>query len=511
MSSQNQNSLNKLIPDASQSVGEIPVQKRISICGKTLHLNQTRRNFYISASLLCGDILTFSLAYWLAYQLRFFTLPYPPAIIDPSYYLKIFLIFLPVWAVIIWAYRLYSPRVLFGGVEEYAQVFNAVTLGSGSILIVDFFLVRQDGISRGWFLLFWSLAVILTELYRFGMRRLVYFIHSRGHLLIQAVIVNADAEGLALYQNLKLWHKSGLRVMGFVDDRLSPGSGVVNGISVLGSLEDLEKIVRSMDIEEVIVATGSLKRDQLTEIYRTLASQPKVKLRFSSGLFEMFSTGLYIKEMANVPLIEVNKVRITGLHAVMKAVIDYCGAFFGLILLSPIYGLTALLIRLNSPGRVFYRHRVLGLNGRTFDAFKFRTMRENCDEIFNSDPELRAQFEENYKLKDDPRVTRVGWFLRRSSLDELPQLLNVLLGQMSIVGPRYITPLEAAKYGRWGTNLQTVKPGITGLWQVSGRSDVSYQERIRLDMYYIRNWSIWLDLHILYRTIPAVIQREGAY
>lgn len=510
MSPQNHQDHNRPIAGVPESTKELPAQTLWSVFSKLLPLTSTRRTSLITFSLILGDILTISLAFWLAYQLRFFILPYP-ALIIPSYYLKIFLLFLPLWILIFWAYRLYSPRILFGGVEEYAQAFNAVTLGSGAILFLDFILVRQDGISRGWFLIFWVSAIILTELFRFGMRRLVYFLRSRDHLLIQSIIVNADGEGVALYEHLKNWHKSGLRVIGFIDDHLSPGDKVVNGIHVLGTLQDLEEIIHSRKVEEVIVATGSLKRGQLTDIYRTLAPFPEIKLRFSSGLFEMISTGLYIKEMANVPLIEVNKVRITGLHAVNKTLIDYVGASLGLILLSPIYGLIAFLIRLDSPGPIFYRHRVLGLNGRSFDAFKFRTMFENSDDIFDLNPSLREEFEQNFKLKDDPRVTRVGRFLRQTSLDELPQLFNVLLGQMSIVGPRYITLQEAAKYGRWGTNLQTVKPGITGLWQVSGRSDVSYDERIRLDMYYIRNWSIWLDLHLILRTIPAVIQRKGAY
>ena len=482
-----------------------------TLTNQTFPLKSHRRDFYLTSILITGDIFSYSLAYWGAYQLRFFTLPYPIINIDPSYYLRIFLLFLPVWVLIFWTYRLYSPRLLFGGVQEYAQVFNAVTLSSGTILLLDFLFIRQGGISRGWFLLFWVFAILLGELSRFGIRRLVYFLRGRNHLLIQSVIINADGEGLALYEHLKHWRKSGLRVAGFIDDHLSTGSQIVNGIHVLGSLSDLEQIVRTREIEEVIVATGSLNRSQLTDIYRTLASYPEINLRFSSGLFELISTGLYIKEMANVPLIEVNKVRITGLHAVIKAVIDYVGAFLGVVFLSPIYGLIAVLIRLDSPGPILYRHSVLGLNGRSFEAFKFRTMVENCDEIFKTNLDLRKEFEQNFKLKHDPRVTRIGRFLRQTSIDELPQLINVLLGQMSIIGPRYITLQEAEKYGRWCTNLQTVKPGITGLWQVSGRSDIAYEERIRLDMYYIRNWTLWLDLHIIFRTIPAVIQRRGAY
>ncbi|WP_333657493.1 sugar transferase, partial [Anaerolinea sp.] len=171
----------------------------------------------------------------------------------------------------------------------------------------------------------------------------------------------------------------------------------------------------------------------------------------------------------------------------------------------------ALWIALDSRGPVFHRRRVMGVNGRTFDAFKFRTMYVNGDAILDAYPELKAQLAREHKLKDDPRVTRAGRFLRKTSLDELPQIINVIKGEMSLVGPRMISPEEMEKYQEHGMNLLTVKPGITGLWQVSGRSDVSYDQRVQMDMYYIRNWSIWLDLQILFRTIPAVLSRKGAY
>ncbi len=184
----------------------------------------------------------------------------------------------------------------------------------------------------------------------------------------------------------------------------------------------------------------------------------------------------------------------------------------GVLLVSwPFMLAIAVAVKLDSSGPVFYRRRVVGVGAKPFDALKFRTMHVDAEERLARDPELRRQFEQNYKLKNDPRVTRVGRLLRRTSLDELPQLFNVLLGQMSLVGPRMITSEERARYGKWRMNLCTVKPGITGLWQVSGRSDVGYEERVMLDMHYIRNFSIWLDLHLLWRTIPAVLKGHGAY
>lgn len=171
----------------------------------------------------------------------------------------------------------------------------------------------------------------------------------------------------------------------------------------------------------------------------------------------------------------------------------------------------SLLVALTSPGPVLYRRRVIGLDGVAFDAFKFRTMVTDADEILRRDPALRQEFEISFKLRDDPRVTRVGAFLRRTSLDELPQLLNVLMGQMSLVGPRMIVAEEMPRFGKCLEKRLRVRPGITGLWQVQGRQEQSYEERAQLDSEYIETWSLGGDLAILLRTIPAVLRRRGAF
>lgn len=194
-----------------------------------------------------------------------------------------------------------------------------------------------------------------------------------------------------------------------------------------------------------------------------------------------------------------------------KILLDYALVLPALLLIWPLLLVLALAVKLDSPGPVIYRRRVLGKDGRIFYAFKFRTMYVNGDEILARFPKLRRELEKNYKLKCDPRVTRMGKFLRKYSLDELPQLFNILLQDMSVVGPRIITPEELEKYGRYGRKLTTVMPGLTGLWQVSGRSDVCYEDRVALDMEYIDNWSIRLDLKILLRTVPAVLKGDGAY
>jgi exopolysaccharide biosynthesis polyprenyl glycosylphosphotransferase len=334
---------------------------------------------------------------------------------------------------------------------------------------------------------------------------------QRGYFLSTAVVVGANQESCLLAEQLLGWTTSGLHIIGFVDDEVPAGELLYHDLRCLGSIDQLPAILERYNVDELIMATSALKRDEMVTIFEQYGVSEKVNLRLSSGLYEIITTGLQVTELGSVPLVRVNKVRLTGIDSFFKTLLDLLITVPGLILISPLLLLISLAIKLDSPGPAIHRRRVMGVNGRQFDAFKFRTMHVNGDEILAAHPDLQVELARNLKLKNDPRITRVGNFLRKTSLDELPQLLNVLLRDMSLVGPRMISPAEMVKYDQWTINLLTVRPGITGLWQVSGRSDVSYEDRVRLDMQYVRNWSIWLDLQLLLATIPAVLKRRGAY
>ena len=197
--------------------------------------------------------------------------------------------------------------------------------------------------------------------------------------------------------------------------------------------------------------------------------------------------------------------------SVAKRLMDFAIAAVGLVCVSPIMLATAVAIKLSDRGPILHRRRCVGLNGRDFDAFKFRSMRVDADEILKSDPELKRRFEQNFKLQSDPRITAVGRFIRKTSIDELPQLWNILIGDMSAVGPRMITRPELEKYGEFAQLLITVKPGLTGFWQVEGRQKTSYEQRVQMDIHYIKNWSLLFDLRVLLRTPAKVLKAEGAY
>jgi exopolysaccharide biosynthesis polyprenyl glycosylphosphotransferase len=347
---------------------------------------------------------------------------------------------------------------------------------------------------------------------RFLLRRIVYALRKYGFFLTPAVIVGANQEGRWLAEQLLRWETSGLHLVGFVDKKTPVTFPLFHDLVSLGSVDQLDDIIERYDVGEIILASSAIStRDYLLEIFRKYGVSDKVNIRMSSGLYEVLTTGLTVSEFAYVPLVYVNKVRLTGVDNFIKFVMDYAITIIGSIVISPLLALIVILVKFSSPGPVMHKRLVMGLNGKQFYALKFRTMVTNGEEILNQHPELKEELARTHKLKNDPRITRIGAILRKFSLDELPQLINVLKRDMSLVGPRMISPEEVAMYKQFDMNLLTVLPGMTGVWQVSGRSDVSYEERVRLDMYYIRNWSIWLDLQLLFQTIPAVLKSRGAY
>jgi exopolysaccharide biosynthesis polyprenyl glycosylphosphotransferase len=495
-----------------KSFPHIAVSKKIKFADSIIPRN-TQWVIYITSLVIFDAAMTF-LAFWLAFYFRFeWFVQYfvPNATISFERYR--FLIYsMPfVWLVIFAFNGLYAKSNLLGGTREYSKVFRSA--GEGFLLIVIIvFLEPTLIIARGWLLMTWGGTFLFVAAARFFLRRVVYALRKHGFFLTPAVIVGANQEGRWLAEQLLRWETSGFHLVGFVDKKTPATFPLFHNLTCLGSVDDLGKIIEQYNLGEVILASSAFStRDHLLDIFRRYGVTDKVNIRMSSGLYEILTTSLTVNEFSYVPLVHVNKVRLTGSDNIVKFILDYVLAIASLILLCPFLILIAFLVKTGSPGPVLHRRLVMGLNGKKFYALKFRTMVINGDEVLENYPELKQELASNHKLKNDPRVTRMGAFLRRYSLDELPQLFNVLKREMSLVGPRMISPEEVSMYKQFDMNLLTVLPGITGLWQVSGRSDISYDERVHLDMYYIRNWSLWLDLQLLYQTIPAVLKSRGAY
>lgn len=467
----------------------------------------------LKIALVAVDLIMVLIGFWLAYYIRFevdipvFYQPDEPVL--PFYQFLVYFL-APLWLIIFRLFGLYDFKNLFSGTREYTRIFNACTLAL--MLIIHFSFFEPDFVvARAWLLLAWLFTIFWVSFGRFSLRRIVQYMRLKGRFLTTVLVVGANEEGQAVAQQLLADPKTGMWIIGFMDDHLDPGRELLPGVHVLGPTDSTENVIKQYGIQEIIIASGSLRRAKILDLFQTFGTQEGITLRMSSGFYELMTTGVEVQEIGNVPLLSVNKVRLTGADLMLKGALDLLLSLSILLLTWPVMLAIAIAVKLDSPGPAFHRRRVVGVGGKAFDALKFRTMYIDADERLARDPELKRQFEQNYKLKDDPRVTRLGKLLRRTSLDELPQLFNVLRGQMSLIGPRMITAEERARYGKWHMNLLTVKPGITGLWQVSGRSDIGYEERVMLDMQYIRNYSIWLDLYVLWRTVPAVFKGHGAY
>lgn len=305
------------------------------------------------------------------------------------------------------------------------------------------------------------------------------------------------------------------RFIGYLEDN-EPNAEVASQLSYLGKFTDAIEVIQKTGIKSVMIMAPGLSQQKLQELVYDL--QPLVKnISFIPDLGTLPLSNLDFESLVDghvVMLRVVNNLQ-NKWNRVFKFVFDWCLTLVGIIIISPILLAIALWIYCDSPGPVIFKHRRIGKDGKEFPCYKFRSMCVDADiklkELLDNDPEARAEWEKDFKLKNDPRITRSGAFLRKTSLDELPQVFNVIKGEMSLVGPRPIISDEVPRYGKYIEDYYMVRPGMTGIWQTSGRSDVDYNERVQLDSWYVRNWNIWFDIVLIWRTFGVVLHKKGAY
>jgi Undecaprenyl-phosphate galactose phosphotransferase WbaP len=284
-----------------------------------------------------------------------------------------------------------------------------------------------------------------------------------------------------------------------------------NGLNRLGSIKDFSEVVDKYNVEMIFIVS---KMENVEEVIN-IGLDKYISIYSINNSINLPNYPMEIEIINDMPILKLKDVFISGFEGHMKRLLDFTLSLIALIILSPLFVVISLLIKLTSPGPVFFVQDRIGLNGKLFKAYKFRTMVINAEEILlkwlEENPEIREEYLVHHKLKNDPRVTKIGKFLRKTSLDELPQLFNVLKGDMSLVGPRPYLVRELNDTKHYARFLWRVPPGITGLWQISGRNEVDFEGRLEMDMQYISNWNLWLDINILFKTIPAVLKRDGAY
>ncbi|RED57648.1 sugar transferase [Cohnella lupini] len=398
--------------------------------------------------------------------------------------------------------QLFSGKADRSILEEYMFEFRAIVFSFLITIGITFLLKTTFLYSRVTLVLF-VIAMLSETLIWLGAKRLIMSsLYRRGSLRSNILIVGAGRVGMEVQTKISEFKGNKNCIVGFLDDNKV-------GNEVIGRTEDLEKILKKIRVDTIYITIPSEKHvieSMIHTIYKY-----DVDIRIIPEMFDRMATVFAFRNDLEYPCLQIVKTPLRGLNVLLKRVADICGSSFLLLLLSPLLIVIAIAIKIGSRGHVFFKQQRIGKNGLRFYMIKFRSMREgsefNKSELINDNEATGPVF----KMRNDPRVTPIGRILRKYSLDELPQLWNVLKGEMSLIGPRPPLPEEVQSYTDYHWRRMDVLPGMTGLWQVSGRSDLNFEQWLDLDIYYIERWSVSLEMKILLKTIPAVIKGDGAY
>jgi exopolysaccharide biosynthesis polyprenyl glycosylphosphotransferase len=454
--------------------------------------------------------LAFAIAYWMRYKLQWF------ASVDEANFVS-YGAFIPIslalTALLLGIYKLNGVYDQPRGASWFDEVYRLMTGTATGIILMVFgivFMFRPFFYSR---LIFFYAGVLITlflSASRLGKRLLRQRLRRRGLGVDRLLIVGAGEVGRTVMRHVVAQPALGYHVVGFVDDDPEKASTDIGRFKALGNTANIPRLIKEMVVDEVIITLPWMYHRKIVSIIAQ-CEREQVRVRIVPDMFQMTLSHLDVEDLSGIPMIGVRDITIGRTQGLIKRAMDVFIALTGLILLLPFFALLALLIKLDSDGPVFFTQIRVGKNENLFACYKFRSMRQGAEA---EQEELRTLNEADgpiFKMRDDPRITRVGRILRRTSLDELPQLFNVLMGHMSMVGPRPAPPSEVQRYQPWHKRRLEVAPGLTGLWQVSGRSELSFDEMVLLDLYYIEHWSPVLDVQIMLRTLPKMITGEGAY
>jgi exopolysaccharide biosynthesis polyprenyl glycosylphosphotransferase len=453
-----------------------------------------------------GDIVALTIAVPVALGVTQLVPGASPLPEDPAaVYWSPFAISLLLWAACSWLYQVYQARARPPWVE-ISRVTHA--LGLVAILAAaGFFLVKDREVSRlavgVYFVLAWGLLVAI----RLSIRAVLRSMGRTGRRVRYYAIVGSGPHAAQLVRLIRA-QEYGMRLAGYVLEEGAPPPE--DGSVVLGRLPELADLLEQHVLDELLVAVPRERLPSMEDAILT-AEELGVPVRISLDVMKFGRARMSVGEIAGVPMLALHRTPSDTLALAMKRAFDVVSSVALIALLAPLYAVIAAAIKLDSPGPVFFRQRRVGLNGRTFEILKFRSMYADAEarqEALLAHNEMSGPV---FKIAKDPRITPVGRLLRRASLDEFPQFWNVLRGEMSIVGPRPPIPAEVRQYKRWQRRRLSMKPGITCIWQISGRNEIDFDRWMELDMQYIDGWSLWRDLQICLRTIPALITARGAH
>ena len=396
--------------------------------------------------------------------------------------------------------------------EKVKIIFRSITIGIVLSIVLMYAGHILNNVSRLFVILSYGFILLYIILFRYILARTLINLNV---LAIPVLLVGAGKTAELVDVHFSNMPLAMYKIVGFVDD--NPKSSVLaDKYECLGKFSDAEEVIKKYNIPNVLVCAPGLESRKLVTLINKLQILVE-KVTFVPELFGIPAANIQARGLMNEQtlILEVKNNLAQRRNRLFKRIFDITATVVGGILILPVALIVAVLIYLDSPGPIVFGHKRVGQGGKEFPCYKFRSMVPNAQEALEiylkENPAAREEWERDFKLKDDPRVTKIGKFLRKTSLDELPQLWNVLIGDMSLVGPRPIVRAEVEKYGEYINDFYLVPPGITGVWQVSGRSDTTYEERVLMDSWYVHNWSVWIDIVYLVKTVLAVLKGKGAY
>ena len=418
---------------------------------------------------------------------------------------------LPVlWLAAMWVARAYEVRFLTVGYEEFRRVLIAAVVVIATVGTLSW--ATKAEVARGYVVIALPLATVLTLLGRYSARKFVHHRRRTGEFMSDVVLVGHGRSAADLARQMLDDAHHGMRIVGACIPKGSRSAELAAaGIPVLGSFDDVDELVPQTGADAVaVLACPEMDGPALRHLSWNLA-RSGIDLFVAPALMDVTGPRIAIRPVCGLPLLHVDEPTLSGGRRIAKTCLDRVVSAAALLILLPLLAAVGLAVRITSPGPALFRQRRAGFHGREFTVFKFRTMTQNAESLRAAVSHLNVHATGHlFKVENDPRVTPLGRWLRATSLDELPQLVNVLLGQMSLVGPRPL-PTTDTPYGGEARRRLFVKPGLTGLWQISGRADLDWAEAVRLDLRYVENWSLALDALIIWKTLFVVAKRSGAY
>lgn len=481
---------------------------------------QKRSELFFNLIRLPLDFLAVLTGFVLAYIIRVQLTD--KAVLYPSggmVFVKFFLLVIPVWILIFAVTGLYAQTGQKARLAEIGKIFTAVSGGTMFLVLMDFLSAQPIFPAKAIIIYGYGLSFLFVVLERTILRTIQRWLYRFGIGSRRTLIAGSGVIAQELAKDMAS-SRVGYRLVAIIDAH-PQAQKRIKYVPVYKTIADA--VAKVGEIDEIIQADSELPEEEVLALV-AYANKNQVTYRFVPNNFGMYATQSTMQVMAGVPLLEVRRTPLEGWGRIIKRAFDLAIVIPASVLLLPVFAVIGIIIKLTDPGPVFYRHKRLSRSGKDIYVYKFRSLivkystgagytGKTDAEIFieMGRPELVEEFKKAQKLNDDPRVSKVGKILRKISLDELPQLINVLKGDMSLVGPRPIVMDEVEHYGEQAFKFFALKPGLVGLWQVSGRSDVDYDERVKLDIFYVENWSLWLDIKIIAKAFVTVLSGKGAY